>query len=87
MSDSVDNHFSGLNAYGQHGPGYSVQDAGQGDQGAAAAPTPVGQAAKDPPRRPDDAKPFQCVSEMPLSLCSQHTNTTAGYHCRRYAQD
>ena len=105
MFDSVDNQFSGLVTYGQHGPGYPVQNArqeasqgvaaqvnadngiagggivGQGDPGAAAAPAPTGQAAKGPPHRPDDAKPFQCVSEMPLFLCSQHTDTPAGYHC------
>lgn len=36
--------------------------AGQGDSDATAAS--VGQAAKDPSHRPNDAEPFQCVSEM-----------------------
>lgn len=99
MSDQV-NSFADLVAYGQHGPGHPVQDAGQeatrgvagqvnadngiadqGNSGAAATPALTGQAAKDPPHRPDDAKPFQCVSEIPFSLWSQHTDTTAGYHC------
>lgn len=77
------NADNGITSNGIAGQGIN----GQGDSGAAAAPAPVGQAAKDPLRRPDDAKPFQCVSEMPLSICSQHINTAAGYHCRRYAQD
>lgn len=106
MSDSVDNQFAGhvAVAYGQHSPGYPLQNAGQeaaqdvagqvnvdngdagdgiagqGDSAAATAPAPAGQVAKDPPHRPDDAEPFQCVSEKPPFLCSQHTDTTAGYH-------
>ena len=97
MSDSVDNQFTGLVAYGQHGLGYPVHHArqeateevagqvnadqvnadnavfgngiaGQGDAGAAAAPVQPSRAAKDASHRPDDAKPFQCVSEMPLFL-------------------
>lgn len=42
--------------------------AGQGDASAAAAPASTSQAVKDSLHRPDDAKPFQCVSEMSLFL-------------------